>query len=137
VFASLVLLVFAHSLGYWNAKNQEDYFVLADTPDHVVAAMDDDMIILAAYDPAVMRLKRSYTIRRLTSERVWLLEKKHIGKLSEPAPLIDPPPPPPSKPPPRATTATTTPIATTTTVAPQPSLSPKLPSDALVKPPRP
>ena len=85
--ASYVLIVFANSLGHQTAKNQEDYFVLTGTPDHVVAAMDDDMIILVAYDPAAMTLKRQYTIQRLTSERVWLLEKKHIGKLLEPPPL--------------------------------------------------
>src|SRR5207247_3313457 len=38
IFASYVLVVFANSLGYMTAKHQEDYFVLADMPDRVVAA---------------------------------------------------------------------------------------------------
>jgi hypothetical protein len=87
IVASVVLLYFAHAVGNNAAKAQEDYFVVADTPDHVVAAMDDDTIVLVAYDPAAMTLKRAYAIRRLTSERVWLLEKKHIGRLQRPAPL--------------------------------------------------
>jgi hypothetical protein len=87
IIAAFVLLYFAYAVGKKAAKDQEDYFVLADTPDHVVAAMDDDMVILVAYDPAAMILKRAYTIRRLNSERVWQLEKKHIGKLLEPPPL--------------------------------------------------
>jgi hypothetical protein len=87
VLAVVVLLSFAHSVGYANAKEQEDFFVVADAPDYVVAAIDDDMIILVAYDAAKMTLKRAYTIRRLASEHVWQLEKKHIGKLVQPEPL--------------------------------------------------
>ena len=87
VVAVLVLIFVAHSVGYSNAKEQEDFFVLADAPGYVVAAMDDDVILLVAYDPATMTLKRAYTIRRLASEHVWQLEKKHIGKLVQPEPL--------------------------------------------------
>jgi hypothetical protein len=61
--------------------------LFADTPDYVVAAMDDDMLILVAYDPTTMTLKRSYSVRRLTSDRIWSIEKKHIGKLVQPEPL--------------------------------------------------
>jgi hypothetical protein len=86
-FAAFVLVYFANSLGYTTAKNQQDYFVLADMPDHVVAAMDDDMVVLVGYDPTAMTIRRQYIIRRFSSEPVWLLEKKHIGKLREPPPL--------------------------------------------------
>jgi len=87
VFLVVVLLLFAHSVGYANAKEQEDFFVLADAPDYVVAAIDDDMAILVAYDVTTMTLKRTFIVRRLASEHIWSLEKKHIGKLVQPAPL--------------------------------------------------
>jgi hypothetical protein len=87
VFAAFVLILFAHSVGYANAKEQEDFFVVGDAPGYVVAAIDDDMVILVAYDATTMTLKRAYTIRRLASEHVWQLEKKHIGKLVQPEPL--------------------------------------------------
>lgn len=92
IVASFVLLYFAYAVGNKAARDQEEYFVLADMPDYVVAAMDDDMIILVGYDRAAMTLQRAYIIRRLASETAWLLEKKHVGRLLQPPPLKALPP---------------------------------------------
>lgn len=87
IFTALILLSFAHSVGYKAAKEQEDYFVLTDTPGYIVAAMDDDVLVLAAYDQIAMTVRRAYIVRRLTPERAWPLEKRHIGRLVGPPPL--------------------------------------------------
>jgi hypothetical protein len=83
-FTAFILMNFAHSVGYRAAKEQEEFFVLTDAPDHVVAEMDDEMVILVAYDPVQKTLKQNYEVRRFRSKPVWLLEKRHIGKLRGP-----------------------------------------------------
>jgi hypothetical protein len=81
---AFILMNFAHSVGYRVAEEQEDFFVLGDAPDHIVAAMDDQMIILVGYDPVRKTLIQHYQVRLFTSKPVWLLEKRHIGKLTGP-----------------------------------------------------
>ncbi|HKP02334.1 MAG TPA: hypothetical protein VJU77_03145 [Chthoniobacterales bacterium] len=90
LFAAYVLINFAHSLGYSAAEFRQDFFVLADRPDYVVALMDDELVVLVEYDPAHLRLKKKYDIRRMTSQSRLLLQKRHIGKLEAP-PKVDEP----------------------------------------------
>lgn len=85
VFASYVLMHFAYAVGYRAAKEQEEFFMLDDAPGYVVATMDDDMIVLVAYDPETSTLKGSYDVRRHSSSHSsWRLQKRKIGKLNAP-----------------------------------------------------
>ena len=91
VLAAYILINFSHSVGYRAAKEQEEFFVLDDTPGYVVAMMDDDIVVLVAYDPESSTLKRSYDVRRLSSSQAsWRLRKKKIGRLNGP-PAADKP----------------------------------------------
>ena len=81
ILAAIALLSFAHGVGYRNASDQEEFFVVADAPGYVVAAINDEMMVLAAYDPISLVLKKEYIVRRFASDHASLLQKKHIGKL--------------------------------------------------------
>jgi hypothetical protein len=85
VFASYVLVNFSHSLGYIAAKQQEEFFVPDDAANYVVAAMDDEIAVMVAYDRGTMTLKRSYEVRRVGSTATkW--HKWKLGRLKEALP---------------------------------------------------
>lgn len=80
--AAVLLIFVSYSVGLRAAINQEEFFVLADRPGYVVAAVEDNLLILAAYMPATLTLTGTYQVERLSDSRTWTLQKAHIGKLA-------------------------------------------------------
>lgn len=81
VIAAFILLVIGRGLGANTAKTQEDYFVLADAPGYIVVAMDDNMMVLAGYDPGSLTLNGQFRIQRFSDDRQWSLKEERIGRI--------------------------------------------------------
>ena len=81
---SLLIIYLAYFVGIRAAKNQEEFFVLTDRPGAIVAAIDDNVVILANYDQTALSLTGSYQVERLSESRAWKLQRRRIGKLTGP-----------------------------------------------------
>ena len=66
------LLLFARQLSSNEAENKVEYFVSNDQPGYVVISMEDDLLVLAGYEPETHMLSGAYrgcqTIRFKTVE---------------------------------------------------------------------
>lgn len=83
VGALCVLLVyFSYFVGFGAAVRKEGFLVLDGRPGYVVAALDDELLVLAGYDPATRKLTGNYQVERLAEGRPWALRRMHIGKLA-------------------------------------------------------
>jgi len=80
--AAVLLIFISYSVGLRAAIKQEEFFVLTDRPGYVVAAMEDNLLILAAYIPTTLVLTGTYHVERLSDSREWTLKQEHIGKLT-------------------------------------------------------
>lgn len=80
----LLTLGLAYMVGRRSAKTQEEFFVLTNRPGYVIAAMDDKIIILAAYDSATRILTGTYELEQFSDSRALTLRKEHIGRLASP-----------------------------------------------------
>lgn len=83
LLAAFILLVIGHGLGVNTAKKKEDYFVLSDAPDYVVVTMDDNLMILAGYDPTSLTLNGHLRVQRFSDERQWSLKEGRVGRLAK------------------------------------------------------
>lgn len=85
LIAVAVLVVYLASLiGTKVAKNQTEFYIFKDRPGHVVAAMEDEVVILAGYDEKTLALTGSYQVERMSETRPWIFQKRFIGRLSAP-----------------------------------------------------
>lgn len=82
VVALLVLL--ANLVGARAAKTQTEFYVLADRPGYVVAAIEENTLVLAAFDTKESKLTGAYQIEQLSESHPWVLEKRFIGRLAPP-----------------------------------------------------
>lgn len=83
VGALCVLLVyFSYFVGFGAAVRKENFLVLDGRPGYVVAALDDELLVLAGYDPATRKLTGNYQVERLAENHPWVLNNMLIGRLA-------------------------------------------------------
>lgn len=85
--AALLIIMLAHITGNKTARNQEDFYVASDQSNSVVLHMENNILILGAYDPISMTLSGRYIVEQLSDSRRWSLERKRVGRLSGPTAL--------------------------------------------------
>jgi len=78
----ILLVYFSYLVGVGAAIRKEDFLVLDDRPGFVVAALDEELLVLAGYDPVTRKLTGYYQVERLAENRPWVLKSMHIGKLA-------------------------------------------------------
>lgn len=86
-----VLILLAYLVGLRNAKNQTEFYMLTDRPGQIVAIIEDDVIVLAAFDEKTSKLSGQYQVERLSDSHPWIFEKRKIGRLSSPSPAAEAP----------------------------------------------
>ena len=79
---SILLVYFAYFVGFGAAVRKEDFLILDNRAGYLVAAFDEELLILAAYDPVTRKLTGSYQVERLAENRPWVLKSIHIGRLA-------------------------------------------------------
>jgi len=84
IAVAVLVVMLANLVGTKVAKNQTEFYILKDSPGHVVAAMDDAVVILAGYDEKTLALTGSYQVERISESRPWTFQKRFIGRLSAP-----------------------------------------------------
>lgn len=78
----ILLVYFSYLVGVGAAVRKEDFLVLDDRPGFVVAALDEELLVLAGYDTVTRKLTGNYQVERLAENRPWMLKSMHIGKLA-------------------------------------------------------
>lgn len=79
---SLLLVYFSYLVGFGAAVRKEDFLFLDDRPGFVVAALDEELLVLAGYNPVTLKLTGTYQVERLAENRPWVLKSMHIGRLA-------------------------------------------------------
>lgn len=85
IVAIIVLLIyFSHLVGVKAARDQREFFILTDRPNYIVAAIDENIVVLANYDQTKSALTGTYQVERLSDSRTWTLQMRHIGNIAAP-----------------------------------------------------
>lgn len=80
-FLAIFVVLFSHTIGKQHAKDKEMFYLLEDSPNVAVLAIEGELIIAAPFDPQTKTLKGSFEIRKLSDGKPWLLREDKAGPL--------------------------------------------------------
>jgi hypothetical protein len=80
-FFAIFVVLFSFTIGRQDAKDKEMFYLLEDSPNVAVLAVEGELIIAAPFDPQTKTLKGSFEIRKLSDGKPWLLREDKVGPL--------------------------------------------------------